>query len=214
MRSYYSKTTFFLTLDSSFHKIWATFYWNHIRVDIMSFIPIPKCETCQRLEIKQLTAMRLLQPLPIPSCITTFQLTGYQIGKFSREVHSTDCVVNHLSKYCYFTPILHLYTAISVAEVFFKISLNFMECLSPLYVIMMQHSQVPFVKNYSVSIGKVSILALLITNKRMGKEKWSVEPQRFLFSFSRWNDNLSYTTIFVTKLDDINSLLKLVFGFP
>ena len=25
----------------------------------------------------------------------------------------------------------------------------------------------------------------------------------FLFSFSRWNDNLSYTIISVTKLDDI-----------
>ena len=28
----------------------------------------------------------------------------------------------------------------------------------------------------------------------------------FLFSFSRWNDNLCYTTISVTKLDDINEL--------
>ena len=28
----------------------------------------------------------------------------------------------------------------------------------------------------------------------------------FLFSFSWWNDNLSYTTISITKLDDINEL--------
>ena len=30
----------------------------------------------------------------------------------------------------------------------------------------------------------------------------------FLFSFSRWNDNLSYTTISVTKLDDIKYALR------
>ena len=28
----------------------------------------------------------------------------------------------------------------------------------------------------------------------------------FLFFFSRWNDNLSYTTISITKLDDISEL--------
>ena len=28
----------------------------------------------------------------------------------------------------------------------------------------------------------------------------------FLFSFSQWNDNLSYTTISITKLDDISEL--------
>lgn len=93
--------------------------------------------------------------------------------------------VDRLSKLAHFIPLSHLYSATSIAQVFFQQSLNCMACLKASYVIEMPHSLAFFGESFLTRKKPTSILVLLITHKLTGKSKWSIEQSRYIFVVSQ-----------------------------
>ena len=97
----------------------ANFYWAKMREDIKAFIR--ECEICQRHKVEQLSLAGLLQLLPIPSRVwEDISMDFVDVLPMSQGKSTILVVVDRLSKYSHFIPVIHPYTAVSIAQIFFE----------------------------------------------------------------------------------------------
>ena len=91
------------------------FFWHGMRKHIRQFIK--ECEICQRHKSNNLKPAGLLQPLQIPSQVWTDISMDFIEGLLmSKGYNVLFVVVDRFSKYCHFLPLVHPYTAATVAK--------------------------------------------------------------------------------------------------
>ncbi|XP_019435934.1 PREDICTED: uncharacterized protein LOC109342399 [Lupinus angustifolius] len=94
-------------------------YWVGMKKMVQDFVK--KCDVCQRQKYVATSPAGLLQPLPIPDRIREDISLDFITGlPKSKGFEAIFVVVDRLSKYSYFLPLKHPYTARKVAEVFAK----------------------------------------------------------------------------------------------
>ncbi|KAG8489288.1 hypothetical protein CXB51_017334 [Gossypium anomalum] len=100
------------------HRLRQDFFWKGMKLATSEFVQ--HCLVCQRHKWKNLQPAGLLQPLPIPQHIWADISIDFVEGLPKVKGKSVlMVVVDRLSKYAHFLPLSHLFTAISVATVFF-----------------------------------------------------------------------------------------------
>ena len=93
------------------------FYWQGMRKHVRQFIK--ECESCQRNKTDNLKPAGLLQPLQIPSQVWVDISMDFIDGlPLSKGYNVILVVVDRFSKYCHFLPMVHPYTAATVAKTF------------------------------------------------------------------------------------------------
>lgn len=104
-----------------FHKTLARlrsdFFWEGMRKSVQKFIQ--ECEVCQQFKYDNMMPAGLLQPLPVPKWIWTEISMDFIEGLTSSSGSQVIMVVvDRLSKYAHFIPLLHPFTAATVAKEF------------------------------------------------------------------------------------------------
>ncbi|GJY39911.1 retrotransposon-related protein [Tanacetum coccineum] len=100
-------------------KMCAMVYWKKMRKQIKQFIR--DCDVCQRNKPELVPYPGLLQPLPIPQGVWTEISMDFIDGlPMSKGRIVILVIVDRLSKYSYFIPLTHPYTAIQVAQAFLE----------------------------------------------------------------------------------------------
>lgn len=104
----FHKTLPRLHYDFCWLNMWRT-VWDYIR----------QCDICQRSKLESVSLAGLLQPLPILDCIWSDISIDF-VGSLplSNGQSVVMVMVDRLSKYTYFIPLSHPYTALSVAKAF------------------------------------------------------------------------------------------------
>ncbi|GJT48768.1 ty3-gypsy retrotransposon protein [Tanacetum coccineum] len=99
------------------HKIFSVFYRKKLRKQVKQMVM--ECDTCQRNKVDFSTYPGLLQPLPMPATIwSSISMDFVQGLPKSQGKTVIFVVVDRLSKYAYFMPLAHPFTATDVAQVF------------------------------------------------------------------------------------------------
>ncbi|XP_026459437.1 uncharacterized protein LOC113360105 [Papaver somniferum] len=103
--------------QASYQRAKEYFYWVGMKKELIQYIK--ECDICQQHKVSHTTPGGLLQPLPIPDQawkhISMDFITG--LPKYEgREVIMV--VVDRFTKYIHFLPLIHPFTAASVAKVF------------------------------------------------------------------------------------------------
>jgi hypothetical protein len=96
------------------HRLLHDFHFPNMRHLVQEFMR--SCPTCQRYKSEHLHVARLLMPLPVPSAI--WADIGLDFMEALPRVNGKMVilsVVDRFSKYCHFIPLMHPYTATSVA---------------------------------------------------------------------------------------------------
>jgi hypothetical protein len=105
--------------EKTLHHFHLTFHTAKAKQKVHQFVS--ECSVCQRNKTEHLHPAGLLQPLPVPEQIwedisMNFIEALQKVG--SKSVILT--VVDRLSKYAYFTPLAHPYSATAVVQRFFS----------------------------------------------------------------------------------------------
>lgn len=88
-----------------------------MKFDIRSRIKI--CDTCQRMKVENTRPSGQFQPLPIPERIWSSVSMDFIKGLLVFNKYKVIMVVvDRLSKYSHFTPIIHPYTASKIAHAY------------------------------------------------------------------------------------------------
>lgn len=105
-------------VHKTLHRLRADFHIPHTRAMVQIFVQA--CAVCQRNKLELLHPIGLLQPLEVPSYVWSDISVGFVEGlpKVNRK-YVILTVVDRFSKYTYFVPLSHPYTASSVARIFF-----------------------------------------------------------------------------------------------
>jgi hypothetical protein len=104
-------------VTATYHKIRALFSWPHMKKDIQQFIS--KCQACSQAKSKHCCLPGLLQPLLVPSqAWHTISLDFIEGLPKSKSYDTILVVIDKFSKYAHFIPLSHLYTTLSVAQLF------------------------------------------------------------------------------------------------
>ncbi|GJW99634.1 retrotransposon-related protein [Tanacetum coccineum] len=107
-------------MQATTKRMGALVYWKKMRSQIKQYIR--QCDICQRYKPELVPYPGLLQPLPIPTSvwaeISMDFIDGLPMSK-GRTVIMV--IVDRLSKYSHFVPLIHPYTVIQVAQSFLDI---------------------------------------------------------------------------------------------
>jgi hypothetical protein len=105
--------------EKTLHHLREAFYSSHARRCVQDFVR--SCAICQKNKIEYLHLAGLLQPLSIPSEVWSDIAMDFIEG-FSKVGGKSVIltVVGRFSKYAYFIPLSHPYSASSVARAFFE----------------------------------------------------------------------------------------------
>lgn len=104
-------------VDRTLRRLAAVFYWAGMRRDVKKFVDA--CYTCQTTKYSTQKPAGLLQPLPIPTQVWEDVSIDFVTGlPQSRGYTAIMVVVDRLSKYAHFAPLLTKFDAWRVANVF------------------------------------------------------------------------------------------------
>ena len=119
---------------ATYQRVKQTFYCKGIKQHVESFVK--QCEICQKSKHPHTHPAGKLQPLQIPASAWQGLPTNFIEGlPKSDSCEVIMVVVDRLTKYAYFLPLKHPYTAMGVARVFLdNIVTNFMVRHSALYL--------------------------------------------------------------------------------
>eukprot|EP00252_Welwitschia_mirabilis_P009013 TRINITY_DN21287_c0_g2_i1.p1 TRINITY_DN21287_c0_g2~~TRINITY_DN21287_c0_g2_i1.p1 ORF type:complete len:291 (-),score=39.23 TRINITY_DN21287_c0_g2_i1:573-1445(-) len=100
------------------HRLATLFYWKGLKKDVRTHIAA--CDVCQRNKYDTTAPAGLLQPFPIPATVwSSINMDFIESLPKSHGYNVIFVVVDRLSKYAYFIPLCHPFTALIVAQVFF-----------------------------------------------------------------------------------------------
>lgn len=102
---------------ATYLRLKKMFYWRRMKSAVRSFIQ--SCITCQQAKPDRSRLPGLLQPLPVPD--STWQIISMDFVEGLPRSGNANCilvVVDSYTKYGHFLPLLHPFTAASVAKVF------------------------------------------------------------------------------------------------
>ena len=100
-------------------RIKKCFYWRNLKVRVKKWVR--QCDICKRNKHDQQLSSGLLQPLPIPTQICAEISIDFVEGlPKSREKYVILVVVDRMTKYGHFLPLVHPYKAETVAQLFFE----------------------------------------------------------------------------------------------
>ena len=103
--------------QKTYSRIKKEFFWHGMKKDIQRIIK--ECEVCQRNKTDNLKPAGLLQPLQLPSQVWVDISMDFIEGlPMSKGYNVILVVVDRFSKYCHFLPLVHPYTAATVAKTF------------------------------------------------------------------------------------------------
>lgn len=103
----------------SFHRAKQEFYWKGMKSDLKKFIR--ECDVCQRIKAETIAPSSLLQTLAIPTKPWTDVSLYFVEGlPKSQGFEVILVVVDRLTKYVYFIPLSHPYTAAKVVGLYMQ----------------------------------------------------------------------------------------------
>nr|GEV05704.1 retrotransposable element Tf2 [Tanacetum cinerariifolium] len=91
----------------------SVYYWDELLRDM------EQCAVCQRQKYSTLAPSGLIQPLELPEKVWD-EVTMEFIDRLPKSKGFTVIVVDRLSKYAHFVPLIHPYTASTVAAIFMR----------------------------------------------------------------------------------------------
>nr|XP_023885311.1 uncharacterized protein LOC111997457 [Quercus suber] len=101
------------------HRVKRDFHWPGLRTDVRKLVR--ECDICQRLKYETCNPAGLLQPLPIPEKpwmdVSMDFVEGLPKSQFKDVVL---VVVYRFTKFVYFVPLSHPYTAAKVAQLYMQ----------------------------------------------------------------------------------------------
>ncbi|KAL5571190.1 hypothetical protein UlMin_020787 [Ulmus minor] len=101
----------------TFKRISENLFWHGMKKDIRDYLA--GCKVCQKSKSDTLSPAGLLQPLPIPTLIWEDISMDFVGGlPQSKGIDTILVVVDRLSKYTHFCPLIHPFTTKQVAELF------------------------------------------------------------------------------------------------
>lgn len=106
---------------SGVYRTWArmsnSFTWSGMKKDVRDYVG--QCDVCQRVKSDSQRPSGLLQPLLVPKRIWEDLTMDFIEGlPMSNDYNGILVVVDRLSKYAHFIPLVHPYTSKSVARLF------------------------------------------------------------------------------------------------
>ena len=101
-----------------------------MKSDLKKFVK--NCDVCQRIKSETSSPAGLLQPLSIPTTPWTDASLDFVEGvPKSQGFEVILVVVDQLTKYAYFVPVSHPYTAAKIASLYMSHISSYMGCLLP-----------------------------------------------------------------------------------
>jgi hypothetical protein len=101
----------------TYRRVKANFAWSGMKKHIHEFVS--SCQICQQAKPKRVKYPRLLLPLPVPE--QAWQTVSMDFISGLPPSSKGNCilvVVDKFSKYAHFLPLLHPFTALTVAKVY------------------------------------------------------------------------------------------------
>ena len=106
-------------VQATYERIKALFAWPKLKQTITQFVQ--GCQICQQAKHEHVKLPGLLQPLPVPEqAWHTMSLDFIEGLPKSYKWDVILVVVDKFSKYPYFLPLSHPYTALQVAQTYFN----------------------------------------------------------------------------------------------
>jgi Integrase zinc binding domain/Chromo (CHRromatin Organisation MOdifier) domain len=103
----------------TYHRLKQHFFWPKMKEDVIHYVN--SCNTCQMTKPDLHSSLGLLHPLPIPSEAWCSIGLDFITGLPKSEGYEVIMVVvDRLTKFSYFIPLKHPYSAITVAAAFFN----------------------------------------------------------------------------------------------
>ena len=104
-------------VQATMQKMCSLFYWKKMKREVKQFVR--NCDVCQRSKPDLSAYPGLLQPLPIPNTVWSSISMDFVEGlPKSQGKNVIMVVVDRLSKYSHFIPLVHPFTASQVAQKF------------------------------------------------------------------------------------------------
>ncbi|WVZ58303.1 LOW QUALITY PROTEIN: hypothetical protein U9M48_008586, partial [Paspalum notatum var. saurae] len=102
---------------ATYYRVKKLFAWPKMKDDIKKFVTT--CEVCQQAKVEHVKLPGLLQPLPIPDQAWSIVSLDFIEGlPCSNRYNAILVVVDKLTKYSHFMPLVHPFTALQVAQLF------------------------------------------------------------------------------------------------
>ena len=103
----------------TYKRMSGELFWKGMKADIKRYVE--ECDTCQRNKFEATKPAGVLQPIPIPDKILEDWTMDFIEGlPIAGGYNVIMVVVDRLSKYSYFLPLKHPYTAKQVASIFLE----------------------------------------------------------------------------------------------
>jgi hypothetical protein len=102
---------------ATYSKLKHIFYWPRMKSTVYAYVKA--CAICQQAKPDRARYLGLLQPLAVPNQTwLTISLDFIEVLPRSTNYNCILVVINKFSKYGYFLPLLHPFTAPKVAKLF------------------------------------------------------------------------------------------------
>jgi hypothetical protein len=106
-------------IQATYNRVKALFAWPKLKDTVIAYVQT--CEICQQAKIEHVKLPELLQPLLVPDrAWSTISLNFIEGLPKSHGFDSILVVIDKFTKYGHFLPLVHPFTALSVAQSYFQ----------------------------------------------------------------------------------------------
>ena len=117
-------------IQATYHRVKSLFAWPKLKETVTQFVQA--CTVCQQAKVEHVRLPGLLQPLPVPDRAWKVVSLDFIEGLPKSQGYDTILVViDKFSKYSHFLPLAHLFSALSVAHLYFN---NVYKLHGPMYI--------------------------------------------------------------------------------